>query len=93
MKKRYKLEKKKRDYTISSINNNTVKIAIQILESEVMRKCRVNEVPAPVVALAKQCMEGVQFKWFEFLCKEFLEIETRPRNKAKCSTMHDLCYP
>jgi len=25
-----------------------------------------------VVALAEQCIEGVQFNWAEFLCEEFL---------------------
>ena len=38
-----------------------------------MRMCRADKVTVPVVALAKQCVEGVQFNWFEFLYKEFLE--------------------
>lgn len=37
-----------------------------------MRKCRRDEVPALVVAMAQQCVEGVQFNWVEFLCEEFL---------------------
>lgn len=59
MKKKYKLAKKKRGYTISNINDKTVKVATQILAGKVMRKCRSDEVPASVVPLAKQYAEGV----------------------------------
>ena len=55
MKKKYKLEKKKRGYTISSIKDKAVHTATQLLVGKVMRQCRGDEVPAPVVALAKQC--------------------------------------
>ena len=51
MKKRFKLEKKKRGYTISSINNFAVKVATHIFARKVMQKCHANEVPALVVAL------------------------------------------
>ena len=61
MKKKYKLEKKKRGYIISSIPEKGVHAATQLLAEKVMRKCRGNEVPATVIALAKQCTEGVQF--------------------------------
>jgi len=59
MKKKFKLEKKKRGYVISSINNPADKVATQILAGKVIWKCCMNEVPAPVVALAVQCTEGV----------------------------------
>jgi len=59
MKKKYKLVKKKMGYTISNINAKAVKVATQILVGKVMCKCRANEVPALVVALAEQCTEGV----------------------------------
>lgn len=52
MKKKYKLENKKRRYTISSIKDNGVRVATQPLARKVMRKCRRDEVPAPVIALA-----------------------------------------
>ena len=83
MKKKYKLEKKKRDYTISSINNKAVKVVTQILASKVMRRCHANEVPTLVVALAEQCAEGVQFNWSEFLCKEFLENFSEAQEQGK----------
>ena len=59
MKKNYKLEKKKRGYTISSIKDKGVRVATQLLAGKVMRKCRGDEVPMLVVALAEKCMEGV----------------------------------
>lgn len=37
-----------------------------------MRKCHVDEVPMPVISLAAQCTEGVQFNWKNYLCCEFL---------------------
>jgi len=53
-KKKFKLEKKKIRYVISSINNVAVKFTMQILAGKVMWKCRADEVPMPVVALAMQ---------------------------------------
>lgn len=53
------MEKKKRGYAVSSINNKVVKGTTQILASKVMRKYCANEVPVPVVALAKHYTEGV----------------------------------
>ena len=73
IKKKYKLAKKKRGYARSNINDKAVRVATQILLGKVMRKCRVDEVPTPVVALVEQCAEGVKLNWSEFLCKEFLE--------------------
>lgn len=61
MKKKYKLEKKKRHYTVSSIKDNIVHVATQILTGKVMHKCRADEVPVLVVALVEQCAKGVQF--------------------------------
>ena len=63
MKKKFKLEKKKRGYAISSINNPVVKVAMQILVGKVMQKYHADEVPIPVVALVAKCIEGVQFNW------------------------------
>ena len=72
MKKKYKLEKKKRGYTISNIKDKGVRIATQLLAGKVMRKFYGDEVPMPVVALVEQCTEGVQFNWVEFLYEDFL---------------------
>jgi len=37
-----------------------------------MRKCRVDDVPTPVIALAAQCVVGVQFNWSNYLRGVFL---------------------
>jgi len=67
------LEKKKRGYAISNIKDKGVHVATQLLAGKFMRKCRTDEVPASVIALAKQCAEGVQFNWSKFLYEEFLK--------------------
>lgn len=72
MKKEYKLEKKKRGYAINNIKDKGVHIATQLLAGKVMRKFHGDEVPALVILLAEQCVQGVQFNWDEFLCEEFL---------------------
>jgi len=72
MKAKYKLEKKKRGYAISSSKDKWVHVATQLLVGKIMKKFHANEVLAPVVVLAEQCAEGVQFNWSKFLCKEFL---------------------
>jgi len=72
MKEKFKLVKKPWGYAISSISDPTVKVAMQILVGKVMRKCRADEVPTPIVALAAQCAKGVQFNWVHYLCGKFL---------------------
>lgn len=37
-----------------------------------MRKCGADEVSVPVITLASQCAEGVQFNWSNYLHGEFL---------------------
>ena len=59
MKTKYKMENKKRGYAMSSIKDKGVHIATQLLARKFMRKGHVDEVLAPVVSLAEQCMEGV----------------------------------
>jgi len=48
------MEKKKRGYAISSINNKLVRVANQIIAGKVMWKCCMDDVPIPVVALVEQ---------------------------------------
>ena len=59
MKKKFKLEKKKRGYEISSINTNAVKVTIYILAGKVMQKCCVDEVLTLVVAFGILCAKGI----------------------------------
>jgi len=52
MKEKFKLVNKPSGYTISNICNLVMKVVMQILAQKVMRKCHVDEVLAPIVALA-----------------------------------------
>lgn len=58
MKKKFKLEKNKRGYSISSVNNPTIKVAMEVLARKDLCKYCVDEVPVSVVALAMQCVKG-----------------------------------
>lgn len=51
MKAKYQLEKGKNGYVIESINDHVVRVTIQLLASKLMRKCRVDEVLALVIAV------------------------------------------
>jgi len=59
MNDKFKLVKKSCMYSITSITDPVVKISMKILAGKVLRKCRTDKVPAPVVSLAAQCVEGV----------------------------------
>jgi len=72
MKAKYKLEKRKQAYTITSIKDQGVRITTWLLAGKLTRKFHVDEVLASVIALAKQCVEGVQFNWALFLYNKFL---------------------
>ena len=63
MKEKYKLEKKKRGYSISGIKDKGVCLATQLLAGKLMRKCHADKVPESVITLAEQCVEGVQLNW------------------------------
>jgi len=83
MKEKFKLVKKPRGYASSSICDPTMKVAMQILTGKVMQKCHADEVPVPVIALAQQCAEGVQFNWLDYLHGEFLENCRKAQEKSK----------
>jgi len=72
MKDKFKLVKKSHRYSICSISDLAIKVATHILAGKVMRKCHADEVPIHVIALATQCIEGVQCNWAHYLCNEFL---------------------
>lgn len=50
------MEKKQRGYVINNIQDKGVCVSTQLLAGKVMRKCCGNDVPATVIALAKQCI-------------------------------------
>jgi len=49
MNDKFKLANKPCGYSISSIIDTSVKVTSQILARKIMRKCRANEVLAPIV--------------------------------------------
>jgi len=63
MKRDYGLVKKLRGYSIFSITDPTIQLSTQILAGKVMRKCCADEVPAPIVSLAAQFANDMQFNW------------------------------
>lgn len=83
MKDKFKLVKKSRGYSITSINDPTVEVAMQILVAKVMRKCRTDKVSAPVVLLVAQCTEGLQFNWACYQCSEFLTNCREAQDESK----------
>jgi len=48
-----------------------------------MQKCCTNEVPVPIIMLAQQCIEGVQFNWSDYLRGEFLTNYHEAQEKRK----------
>jgi len=86
MKEKFKLVKKLHGYAISSICDPTMMVAMQILAGKVMWKCCIDEVLTPVVMLAQQCVEGVQFSWSNYLHGEFLASCREAQEKS--NTFH-----
>ena len=48
-----------------------------------MRKCRPNEVLAPIVSIAVNCAEGYSYKWAEYIAREFLEDVCDAQEKGR----------
>ena len=48
-----------------------------------MRKCRPNEVSAPIVSIAANCVEGYSYKWAKYIAKEFLEYVHDAQEKGR----------
>ena len=46
---------------------------MKLLASKLMRKCRTNEVPAPIVRIAANYAKGYSYNWAVYIAKEFLE--------------------
>lgn len=86
IKKKYKLEKKKRGYAINSIKDKGVCVATQLLDSKVMRKFRNDEVLVLVVVLAEQCAEGSSSTGLSSSVKNFCSTARRPRSRVRPST-------
>ena len=55
------------------LTDQPIRYAAEILAAKMLRKCRPNEVPAPVVKLAASCAVGYTYNWADFIAREFLE--------------------
>ena len=73
MKDRFGLTKGKRGYQTLTIWHQNIRFVAELLACKLMRKCRPNEVSAPIVSIAVNCAEGYSYKWEEYIAKEFLE--------------------
>jgi hypothetical protein len=73
MKKKYGTDRGTRGIIIKRINDVATKLGTQILACKLLIKCRREEVPAGVVAVAAQCAEGTSMSWAPYLLNLFLD--------------------
>jgi hypothetical protein len=71
MKKKYGTARGTRDIIIKRINNATTQLGAKILACKLLRKYRREEVPAGVIAIAAQCVEGTSMSWVPYLLNLF----------------------
>ena len=73
MKERFGLTKGKRGYQTSTIRQQNIHFATELLACKLMQKCKPNEVSAPIVSIAVNGVEGYSYNWAVYIAKEFLE--------------------
>jgi hypothetical protein len=73
MNKKYGTNKGTRGIIIKRINDATTQLGMKLLACKMLRKCRREEVPARVVAVAAQCTEGTSMRWEPYLLNLFLD--------------------
>jgi hypothetical protein len=73
MKKKYGTDRGTRGIIIKRINDVATQLGRKILACKLLRKCRREEVPAGVVAVAAQCAEGTTVSWAPYLLNLFLD--------------------
>jgi hypothetical protein len=71
MKKKYGTARGMRGIIIKQINNVATQLGTNILACKFLRKCRKEEVPAGVIAVAAQCTEGTFMSWAPYLLNLF----------------------
>jgi hypothetical protein len=70
------VEKGTRGYKVSSIQNDTVHLACQLIARKLLRKNKLMQVIGFVVDLAGKCVEGLQMNWVKYLVNQ-LELDYR----------------
>ena len=83
MKERFGLTKGKRGYHTSVIREPHIRFAAKLLAYKVMWKCRPTEVPALVIRIAMNCIEGYSYNWVDYIVKEFLEDAQNAQEKGR----------
>ena len=73
MKKKYGTDRGTIGVTIKRINDVTTQLGMKILAYKLLRKCRREEDPAEVVAVAAQCIEYTSMRCAPYLLNLFLE--------------------
>ena len=73
MKKKYGTNRRTRGIIIKRINDVATQLSGKILACKMLRKCRREEVPTGVIAVAAQCTEGTSMSWVSYLLNLFLD--------------------
>jgi hypothetical protein len=71
MKNKYDTARGTRGIIIKHIKNTTTQLGTQILAYKLLRKFCKDEVPARVIAVASQCVEGTFVRWVPYLLNLF----------------------
>jgi hypothetical protein len=84
MKKKYGTTRGTRGIIIKHINNAVTQLGANILSCKLLRKCRKDEVPTGVIAIAAQCAEGTSMSRVPYLlnlfqvdCKDAQDLGTK----------------
>ena len=83
MKGRFGLMKGKRGYQTSRLQHQNIHFTVELLACKLMRKCRLNEVPTPIVSIVANCAEGYSYNWAAYIAKEFLEDVRDAQEKGR----------
>jgi hypothetical protein len=73
IKAKYGVERGNMGINISDINDPTMRFVTRLLGCKLMCKCRKEEVPTGVVAIAAHCAKGSSMSWGPYILNYFLE--------------------
>jgi len=83
LKKKFKLQKKDRGYSINSINDEATTFATQLLSAKLLRKGHHNQVATHFIELGSQCAQGTIYNWATYLLNEFVEDCREAQDKGQ----------
>jgi hypothetical protein len=73
MKKKYDIDMGTRGIIIKRINDAATQLGVKLLACKLLRKSHREKVPAGVVAVVNQCVEGTSMRWTLYLLNLFLD--------------------